>query len=74
MRTIKTGDALEKDVMVFGDNEAPGLRKKSQGNLLLFSRKFVTEQYKPMLTKGYEMKCASVEYIVYWYNKKERKG
>ncbi|WP_308993910.1 RecQ family ATP-dependent DNA helicase [Mariniflexile litorale] len=69
LRTIKTGDVLEKDVKVFEFSEVPGLQKKTQGNLLLFSRKFVAEQYNPMLQKGYQLIEASVEYIVYWYNK-----
>ncbi|WMI64094.1 RecQ family ATP-dependent DNA helicase [Aestuariibaculum sp. YM273] len=73
LKRIKTGDSLENDVMVFGDNKAPGLRKNSQGNLLLFSRKFVTEQYNLMLYKGYEIKKSSVEYIVYWFNKDDNK-
>ena len=73
LKTIKTGDKLEKDVKVFGDNEAPGLRVNSKGNLLLFSKKFVTEQYEPMLRKGYEIKSASAEYIVYWYNRNDDK-
>ena len=73
LKTIKTGDTLEKDLMDFGDNEAPGLQKKGQGNLLLFSRKFVTEQYAPMINRGYEMVGSNVEYIVYWYDKEKAK-
>ncbi|WP_299546928.1 RecQ family ATP-dependent DNA helicase [Seonamhaeicola sp.] len=71
LRTIRTGDMLEKDIMKFADNEAPGLCKNNQGNLLLFSRKFVEEQYNPMLNKGYAIEEAKVQYIVYWYNKDE---
>ncbi|SEQ97250.1 ATP-dependent DNA helicase RecQ [Hyunsoonleella jejuensis] len=73
LTTIRTGDKLEKDIKVFADNEAPGLRVNSKGNLLLFSKKFVTEQYEPMLRKGYEIKSASAEYIIYWYNRNENK-
>jgi ATP-dependent DNA helicase RecQ len=73
LRTIKTGDKLEKNIKVFGDNEAPGLGVNSQGNLLLFSKNFVTEQYNPMLKKGYDIKDATAEYIVYWYNKNDDK-
>ena len=73
LKSIKTGDILEKDMMTFGDNKAPGLQKKGQGNLLLFSRKFVKEQYAPMINRGYEMVGSSVEYIVYWYDKEKAK-
>lgn len=73
LRTIKTGDKLQKDVKVFGDNEVQGLGKKTQGNLLLFSSKFVDEQYRPMQNKGFEIKSAIAEYIVYWYNKNNDK-
>jgi ATP-dependent DNA helicase RecQ len=73
LNTIKTGDSLEKDVLVFGENKAPGLRKNGQGNLLLFSKKFVAEQFKPMLNKEYEMVKSRVEYIVYWYDKEKDK-
>jgi len=73
LRTIQTGDPLVKDIKIFGDNEAPGLAKEYQGNLLLFSKKFVTEQYNPMIKKGYDITSATAEYIVYWYNKDEEK-
>ncbi|WP_456866780.1 RecQ family ATP-dependent DNA helicase [Galbibacter sp. BG1] len=73
LKTIKTGDQLEKDVKVFGSNEAPGLGIKSKGNLLLFSKSFIAEHYKPMLKKGYEINDAKAEYIVYWYNKNDAK-
>lgn len=73
LRTIKTGDTLKKDIKIFGESEAPGLAKENQGNLLLFSKKFVTEQYNPMIKKGYDITSASAEYIVYWYNKDDEK-
>lgn len=69
LKTIKTGDQLEKDVMNFGKNQVPGLSKGLQGNLLLFSKKFVSEQVKPMLKKGYVIEKGFVEYIVYWYDR-----
>lgn len=73
LKNIKTGDKLEKDIKVFGGIEAPGLAKTSQGNLLLFSKKFVADQYKPMLKKGFDIKSATAEYIVYWYNQNNDK-
>ena len=73
LKAIKTGDTLKKDTIKFPNNEAPGLAKGNQGNLLLFSRKFVAEQYQPMLNKGFDITEARVEYIVYWYNKDEDK-
>ncbi|WP_370391079.1 RecQ family ATP-dependent DNA helicase [uncultured Winogradskyella sp.] len=73
LRNIKTGDKLQKDEMNFGENTAPGLKKSNEGNLLLFSKKFVEEKYNPMLEKGYELTEARVEYIVFWYDKDDAK-
>jgi ATP-dependent DNA helicase RecQ len=73
LRTIKTGDKLEKDVKYFGVNEALGLGIKPKGNLLLFSKNFIAEHYEPMFKKGYEMKDATAEYIIYWYSKNDAK-
>ena len=73
LKTIKTGDKLEKDIKIFRHGEAPGLAKENHGNLLLFSKKFVAEHYNPMLKKGYDIISATAEYIVYWYNKDNEK-
>ena len=73
LKTIQTGDQLEKDIKFFGDSEAPGLARKSQGNLLLFSKKFVAEHYNPMIKKGYDITSGTAEYIVNWFNKNDEK-
>ncbi|MCM5664010.1 RecQ family ATP-dependent DNA helicase [Galbibacter mesophilus] len=73
LRTIKTGDTLGKYSKFFGENEAPGLGIKAQGNLLLFSKSFLTEKYEPFRKKGFDIKYATAEYIVFWYDKNDNK-
>ncbi len=71
---VKTGDKLQKDELVFEDSTAIGLKTPDQeGNLLLFSRKFMEEKYKPMAENAYRLTEASVEYIVYWYDRDKNK-
>lgn len=73
IKDLITGDFLMKDMMKFGDSEAPGLSKLGEGNMLLFSRDFVRKTLIPFKGKGYELVSARVEYLVYWYNAKEDK-
>jgi len=73
LKTIKTGDKLQPDEMKFEDNCIPGLKKSGQGNLLLFSKTFITDKYKPLLERGYQLTDAQAEYIVFWYDKDEAK-
>ncbi|MEP5636357.1 MAG: ATP-binding domain-containing protein, partial [Maribacter dokdonensis] len=73
LKNIKTGELLQQDEMDFGGKKAPGLKKSNNGNLLLFSKKFVEDKYNPMLGNGYRLSKARVEYIVFWYNKEDDK-
>ncbi|TBV25683.1 RecQ family ATP-dependent DNA helicase [Meridianimaribacter sp. CL38] len=73
LRVIKTGELLEEDEMIFGSDKIPGLKKSNKGNLLLFSKKFIENTYNPMLSQGYKLINARVEYIVFWYNKDDNK-
>jgi ATP-dependent DNA helicase RecQ len=73
LKKIKTGDTLQEDFMQFEDSVGIGLKRPGQGNLLLFSRQFIEEKYNPLLERGYKMKDARVEYIVFWYDKDEAK-
>lgn len=73
LQNIKTGDSLQEDIMVFGESRAPGLKKSNEGNLLLFSKKFVKEKFYPILQRGYKLHNCRVEYIVFWYDKDDAK-
>ena len=73
IKDLITGDSLMMDVMKFGDSDAPGLSKLGEGNMLLFSRDFVSKKLKLFSGKGFELVSARVEYIVYWYDAKEDK-
>ena len=74
VQQLKTGEALQYDEMLFEASTAIGLKKPGQnGNLLLFSRKFIKDKYNPMVEKGYSLSSASVEYLVYWYDKDKNK-
>ncbi len=73
IKHLKTGDSLQRDVMMFGSNEAPGLARTGGGNMLLFSRDFVKRKFIPFRANGYELVAAKVEYLVYWYSRDEDK-
>lgn len=73
IKTLKTGDVLEKSMMFFGENKAPGLSKPGNGNMLLFSQNFIRKKLVPFKEKGYELASAKVEYLVYWYDKDDDK-
>lgn len=73
LKTIKTGDRLEESFVSFGDNDAPGLGLEARGNLLLYSKNFINKIYNPRLKKGYKIKQALAEYIVFWYDKDDGK-
>ena len=74
VQQLKTGEALQYDELLFEASTAIGLKKPGQnGNLLLFSRKFIKDKYNPMVEKGYSLSSASVEYLVYWYDKDKNK-
>ena len=70
---LKTGDALKKDIKMFGESEALGLAKSEGGNMLLFSRKFNDGKFKSFQANGYDIVGGSVEYLLYWYDKDEKK-
>lgn len=74
LKDIRTGDSLVSDEIRIKDSVLIGLKPSHQkGNLLLFSRKFINEKYKPMLKNGYSLSKASVEYIVFWYDRDKDK-
>jgi ATP-dependent DNA helicase RecQ len=73
IRQLKTGETLIKDIINFPTNDAPGLAKMGQGNMLLFSEKFVKEKLTPFNDRGFELSSGQVEYLVYWYDSDERK-
>ncbi|MEO9887061.1 MAG: RecQ family ATP-dependent DNA helicase [Balneola sp.] len=73
IQKLSTGEVLVNDSIMFGDNEAPGLAKNGTGNMLLFSRDFIKKKLIPFKEKGYIVKGANVEYLVYWYDREEDK-
>jgi len=73
IKNLSTGESLQKDIMVFGKDEAPGLAKSGGGNMLLFSRDFVKKKFIPFRSNGYNLVSARVEYLVYWYDKVQDK-
>lgn len=73
LKTIKTGDNLEKSNRYSNGNEVLGLGVKSNECLFLFSRRFISEHFEPMQKKGYDIKEANAEYILYWYDKNDDK-
>lgn len=70
---LKTGETLIKDTIHFKDNDAPGLAKIGQGNMLLFSQDFVKDKLIPFNNRGFGLSSAQVEYLVYWYDSDEGK-
>ncbi|GAL00786.1 ATP-dependent DNA helicase RecQ [Nonlabens ulvanivorans] len=74
LQNIKTGgELLKEDEMDFGTNKVPGLKSTCNGNLMLFSKKFIENKYNPILKHGYKLASARVEYVVFWYNKDDDK-
>tara|TARA_R110002050_G_scaffold204522_4_gene340200 strand:- start:131310 stop:136133 length:4824 start_codon:yes stop_codon:yes gene_type:complete len=73
INSLKTGDKLIPDSVKFKENEALGLALLNQGNILLFSKKFIETKYNVFLKNGYELTSGSVEYLVYWYDSNEEK-
>ena len=73
IKTLKSGDTLKNDSVQFTDNIAIGLAKKDGGNVLLFSRDFMTKKYDVFVKDGYKLSDGSVEYLVYWYDSKDDK-
>ncbi len=73
IQQLKTGETLIKDVMRFKDNEASGLAKIGEGNMLLFSKDFVEKKLTSFNKSGFKLSSAQVEYLVYWYDAKEGK-
>jgi ATP-dependent DNA helicase RecQ len=70
---LKTGDRLIKDTMKYANNSALGLAQQNRGNILLFSRAFLENKYNVFLADGYQLTSGEVEYIVYWYDRKDEK-
>lgn len=70
---LKSGDQLRNDSIKFTDNIAFGLAKQDGGNILLFSKNFMTNKYDVFVKDGYEISNGSVEYLVYWYDSKDDK-
>ena len=73
IKTLKSGDNLKNDSVQFADNEGIGLATQDGGNVLLFSRNFMTQKYSTFVKDGYQLSNGSVEYLVYWYNSKDDK-
>ncbi|HRN36511.1 MAG TPA: hypothetical protein PLL18_06330, partial [Flavobacteriales bacterium] len=66
---LHTGDALQPDTTSFPGNEAPGLGTP-QGNIVIFSKHFVTDKLQRFQDLGYQLTGGSTEYIVAWYDAK----
>ncbi len=73
INTLKSGDDLENDTVQFTDNVGIGLAKKDGGNVLLFSRHFIDKKYNTFIKDGYQLTGGNVEYLVYWFDKKDDK-
>jgi ATP-dependent DNA helicase RecQ len=59
--------------MKYANNSALGLAQQNRGNILLFSRAFLENKYNVFLADGYQLTSGEVEYIVYWYDRKDEK-
>ncbi|WP_298898195.1 RecQ family ATP-dependent DNA helicase [uncultured Psychroserpens sp.] len=73
INTLKSGDQLINDSVQFSDNVAIGLAKQDGGNVLLFSKHFMTNKHDVFVKDGYKLSNGSVEYLVYWYDSNEDK-
>ena len=73
IESLKSGDILQNDAVQFASNEGIGLAKLGGGNVLLFSKEFMTKKYNTYGIHGYELTNGSVEYLVYWYDSKDDK-
>ncbi|MCB0785302.1 MAG: ATP-dependent helicase, partial [Flavobacteriales bacterium] len=70
IKKLRTGDELRPDAVQFASNHARGLGT-TQGNVLLYSRKFVGGALGRLERNGYSVARGRVEYIVEWYDKKK---
>ncbi|WP_458625986.1 RecQ family ATP-dependent DNA helicase [Winogradskyella sp. PC D3.3] len=73
INTLKSGDQLRKGIVTFANNDAVGLGKEDNRNVLLFSKAFMTKKYNTFINDGYQLLSGNVEYLVYWYDKEEGK-
>jgi ATP-dependent DNA helicase RecQ len=73
INTLKTGDQLAKDTVVFPNGTALGLARQGIGNILLFSKTFLETTYATFLKDGYQLTDANVEYLLYWYDSNDDK-
>lgn len=73
INTLKSGDILTKDSIQFKDSVGVGLAKQGKGNVLLFSRHFMNTKYNTFIKEDYQLIGGNVEYLVYWFDKKENK-
>ncbi len=73
IKTLASGDNLEIDEVQFTDNVAIGLANKRGKNVLLFSRHFIDRKYNTFINDDYELSTATVEYLVYWFDKNDQK-
>ncbi|MCB0810528.1 MAG: ATP-dependent helicase, partial [Flavobacteriales bacterium] len=72
IKRLGTGDELRPDTVQFSNNRAPGLGTP-QGNVLLYSRKFVGGALGRFERNGYSVARGRVEYIVEWYDREKDK-
>ena len=70
---MKTAQELVPSTIQFEKNEARGLSDTSGQNVLLYSKDFLEKKIVPFQQKGYELVSAKVEYIVYWYDKQDKR-
>ncbi|MBU3012262.1 RecQ family ATP-dependent DNA helicase [Polaribacter vadi] len=70
---LKTGDLLNKDLTQFSNGSVLGLANPTLGNVLLFSRAFIEKKYNIFLKDGYQLTNGNVEYLLFWYDIKEKK-
>ena len=73
IESMKTAQELVPSTIQFEKNEARGLSDTSGQNVLLYSKDFLEKKIVPFQQKGYELVSAKVEYIVYWYDKQDKR-
>lgn len=69
---LNAGAILVSSEVKFAGQTAEGLGT-SDGNILLYSKKFINQRYTPLINKGYSVEEGEVEYVVNWYDKKTEK-
>jgi len=67
------GDDLVPSEVDFDGQLADGLGTEN-GNVLLYSRKFIDKSYKPLIDRGYSVQEGEVEYKVNWFDKENEEN